>query len=74
MVELKLEQLIINNIEFDVENFEEKTITHSTTGEQLKKIGFAFSIIGKKSITYMTYFSRAPILNLLLLIQMKNLK
>ncbi|MCJ7983447.1 hypothetical protein MUB16_02980 [Priestia sp. OVL9] len=69
-----MKQLIINNVEFNIENFEEKTITHSTTGEQLKKIGFAFSVIGKKIITYMTYFSRAPILNLLLLIQMRNLK
>jgi hypothetical protein len=34
---VELKQLIINNVEFNVGNFEEKTITHSTTGEQLKE-------------------------------------
>ncbi|MEB2294514.1 hypothetical protein [Priestia megaterium] len=58
MVELK--QLIINDAEFNVENFEEKTITHSPTGEQLKKIGFAFSVIGKKDYNLYDFFFESP--------------
>jgi len=42
-----LKQLIINNVEFNVGNFEEKTITHSTTGEQLKE---TLTLDGKEEI------------------------
>ena len=55
-----LTQLIINDVEFNVENFEEKTITHSPTGEQLKKIGFAFSVIGKKDYNLYDIFFESP--------------
>ena len=76
MVELK--RLIINNVEFNVENFEEKTITHSTTGEQLKKIGFAFSVVGKKDYNLYDLFFESPHFELTIvdtneILKMKNI-
>ena len=44
---IELTQLMINNVNFHVDMFEEKMITDANTGEELKRLNFSFSVVGK---------------------------
>ncbi|ADF39749.1 MULTISPECIES: hypothetical protein [Priestia] len=53
-------QLMINNVNFHVDMFEEKMITDANTGEELKRLNFSFSVVGKAAYDKYDAFFEDP--------------
>lgn len=57
---IELTQLMINNVNFHVDMFEEKMITDANTGEELKRLNFSFSVVGKAAYDKYDAFFEDP--------------